>query len=332
MDTIRRNLYFSKMATSRSAGDDRMPAAGAGGIPAFFLYGEPLQPPDERLIHIETIAARSQLHDWNIRPHRHRDLHQVLFIRRGDVEVLIDEMTTRLRTTSVIVIPPGSVHSFVFQPGAAGLVISFAPRLLSDLLSGGKGLQELLERPKALALERASLRATDLPLLGQMLLREFARSAPGRHAALRGLLGALLANLMRLAGDCTEAASAARAPERELVARFRRLVEARYRTHAGINAYGEQLGVSEARLRRACLAVAAQSPIELVHLRLLIEAERLLRYTSMSIAQVAYHLGYEDPAYFSRFFTQRSGMSPREFKAQETSGISISRRRDTTAT
>jgi AraC family transcriptional activator of pobA len=317
MDAICRNLYFSSMAISRSRGDGPVPEAAGRGIPAFFLYGEPLQPPDERLIHIETIAARSELHDWNIRPHRHRDLHQVLFIRRGDVEARIDDLSTHLRAPGVIVVPPGPVHSFIFQPGTVGLVISFAPRLLSDLLSAGAGLLELLERPAALALERASLRATDLSALGEMLLREFTRSAPGRHAALRGLLGALLANLMRLARESGQAAAHLRAPEQELVARFRRLVEAQYRTHAGINAYADQLGVSESRLRRACLAMAGQAPVELVHLRLLVEAERLLRYTSMSIAQVAYHLGYDDPAYFSRFFRQRSRKSPREFRARE---------------
>lgn len=309
------NLYFSNMRVLRSRADAGVTAGDTGEIPAFFLYGEPLQPPDERLVHIETIAARSRLHDWNIRPHRHRDLHQVLLIRRGNVKVRIDGMNSRLQAPGVVVVPPGAVHSFAFQPGTVGLVISFAPRLLPDLLSAGTGLLELLERPLSQALERASLRATDLPALGDMLLREFARSAPGRHAALRGLLGALLANLMRLARDSGESTSDARAPARELIARFRRLVESLYRTHAGIRAYSDQLGVSEARLRRACLAVTGQSPVELVHLRMLIEAERLLRYTSMSIAQIAYHLGYEDPAYFTRFFTRRSRKPPREFRA-----------------
>jgi AraC family transcriptional activator of pobA len=34
----------------------------------------------------------------------------------------------------------------------------------------------------------------------------------------------------------------------------------------------------------------------------------------MSVTQVAYHLGFEDPAYFSRFFTCRMGISPRAFR------------------
>jgi AraC family transcriptional activator of pobA len=52
-----------------------------------------------------------------------------------------------------------------------------------------------------------------------------------------------------------------------------------------------------------------------VHLRLLVEAERQLRYTSLSIAQIGYHLGFHDPAYFSRFFTTRMRLSPREFRS-----------------
>jgi AraC family transcriptional activator of pobA len=47
---------------------------------------------------------------------------------------------------------------------------------------------------------------------------------------------------------------------------------------------------------------------------MLIEAERQLRYTGMSITQIAYYLGFEDPAYFSRFFTKGMGASPRSFR------------------
>ena len=57
--------------------------------------------------------------------------------------------------------------------------------------------------------------------------------------------------------------------------------------------------------------------MELVHQRLLIEAERQLRYTAMSIAKIAYYLGFEDPAYFTRFFSARVRVSPRTFRAAD---------------
>jgi AraC family transcriptional activator of pobA len=304
------------MPTPHSTGRTRTSRrAAAAPVPAFFLYGEPLQAPDERLVHVETIASRSRQHNWDIRPHRHRDLHQVLLTQRGQVEARVDEIAESLRAPAIVVTPPGVVHSFRFQPGTIGLVASFAPGLVPEIESGGSNIAHFLERPAVLALDRASVNATDLEVLGDMLLREFGRSAPGRQVALRGLVAAMLANVMRLTRLSETGGPNFAAPECELVARFRRLVERRYREHAGLAAYAAELGVSQARLRRACLGVAGQSPAELVHLRLLVEAERQLRYSSMSIAQIAYHLGFHDPAYFSRFFTTRMRLSPREFRS-----------------
>jgi hypothetical protein len=87
MDGSCKYLYFSVMFAATVKGNIRRNAAVAATIPAFFLYGEPMQTPDERLVHVETIAARSSINDWNIRPHRHRDLHQVLLTHRGRVQV-----------------------------------------------------------------------------------------------------------------------------------------------------------------------------------------------------------------------------------------------------
>ena len=46
------------------------------------------------------------------------------------------------------------------------------------------------------------------------------------------------------------------------------------------------------------------------------EAKRLLRYTSMGVSEIAYELGFDDPAYFTRFFSQRTSMAPRAFRAR----------------
>ena len=316
MDGASRNLYFSVMRSGLRPSRGEAASAPAS-VPAFHLYGESLQPPDERLIHVETIAARSRLHDWIIRPHRHRDLHQLLLIEHGRVEARLDTQTALVRAPAVILVPPGAVHSFRFQPETVGVVVTFASALADELRATSPSLSAHLERCLALMLNRAALRQTDLRGLVGMLLREFGRSAPGRRLALRGTLAALLANLQRLLPDISDAVGAVSSRDRELVARFRQQVEQRFRQHPALTEYAALLQTSESRLRRACLAVTGQSPVDLVHLRLLLEGERQLRYTSMSVTQIAYHLGFEDPAYFSRFFTRRMGISPRAFRRGE---------------
>jgi AraC family transcriptional activator of pobA len=44
------------------------------------------------------------------------------------------------------------------------------------------------------------------------------------------------------------------------------------------------------------------------------EAQRSLAYTRMSVAEVGYTLGFEDPAYFSRAFRRHYGQSPSEYR------------------
>ena len=283
-------------------------------VPAFFLYGEPLRAPDARTVHVETIAARSSLHDWKIRAHRHRDLHQVLIVWRGPFEAQLDGATRTLHGPAFVIVPPLTVHSFQFGRQTDGLVVTFAAGLAREIFRNTTCLWEILDRPAAAGFQRAQLAATDLPQLAKMLLRESSRAATGRDSALQGLLTTLLTNVVRISAGAAVAVPTAAIRERELVARFREAVEQRYRGHFGIGIYARDIGTSEAALRKACEKVAGQSPIQLIHARMLIEAERQLRYTGMSITQIANYLGFEDPAYFSRFFTKGMGASPRSFR------------------
>ena len=294
------------------------PVPSAAAIPAFFLYGEPLRAPDERTVHVETIAARSRLHDWKIRAHRHRDLQQVLILWRGTVDAQLDGAHTMLSGPALLVVPPGAVHSFKFARNTDGLVVTFAPDLAREVLRASGDLADSLDRPIAIHVTRQQLASTDARSLAATLLREFGRAALGRECSLRGLLGALLTQVARLTrgSDAPLPTPAHRA--RELIGRFRQLIEGRYREHLTIAAYASSLGCSEGVLRKACAAVLAQSPVEVVHARLVIEAERQLRYTGLSITQIAYFLGFEDPAYFSRFFTHRAGVAPRRFRSGAT--------------
>jgi AraC family transcriptional activator of pobA len=265
-------------------------------------------------VHVETIAARSSLYDWKIRAHRHRDLHQVLIVWRGPIEAQLDGAMQKLRGPAFVIVPPLTVHSFQFGRQTDGLVVTFAAGLAREMFRDSAGLWEILDRPAAAGFRRGQLAATDLVQLATMLLRESSRAATGRDSALHGLLTTLLTNLLRISEGTVLPAPSAANREREMVARFREVIERRYRGHLGVGAYAREIGTSEAALRKACVRVAGQSPTQLIHARMLIEAERQLRYTGMSITQIAYYLGFDDPAYFSRFFAKVMGASPRSFR------------------
>jgi AraC family transcriptional activator of pobA len=134
------------------------------------------------------------------------------------------------------------------------------------------------------------------------------------------LLGVLVIALRRLHRSAHHA-TLAPSRQAELVARFRALVEQGWSTHRPTTAYAERLGVTSWKLRAACLDVTGEGPLDLLQSRVVLEAKRLLIYSGLSVSQVAYAVGYDDPAYFSRVFARRTGCSPVRFRRDAGSGL-----------
>jgi AraC family transcriptional activator of pobA len=99
-----------------------------------------------------------------------------------------------------------------------------------------------------------------------------------------------------------------------LFTRFLMLVEAHFLEHWSLDQYASRLGLSTTRLNRLVRNQIDRSALELVHERLTREACRRLVYIAAPAASLAGELGFEDPAYFSRFFKRRMGMSPHRWR------------------
>lgn len=78
--------------------------------------------------------------------------------------------------------------------------------------------------------------------------------------------------------------------------------------------HARRLRVSLPALRLACRRIAGTSPKGLLVQTRVTRAKALLAHTDVLVAHVAREVGYDDPAYFSRVFTQHAGVSPAEFR------------------
>uniref|UniRef100_UPI0030EBC12E helix-turn-helix domain-containing protein n=1 Tax=Pelagibius sp. 7325 TaxID=3131994 RepID=UPI0030EBC12E len=133
--------------------------------------------------------------------------------------------------------------------------------------------------------------------------------------ALAGLLAAWFARALaaQAAGDTAPPRAGA-----ALLARFQVLVERDYRSPRALSDYAGTLGVTPTHLSRVARALTGSPASQLILERRLLEARRALAYTSMQVAEIAYMLGYSDPAYFARVFAQAAGESPSAFRARMT--------------
>jgi AraC family transcriptional activator of pobA len=263
---------------------------------------------------VETIADRSQLYDWKIRPHAHRDLHQILLILGGGGEMRMESESRPFRAPALLLVPAMVVHAFAFERDTTGYVITLAERSLRDLAKREPAFNHVFEAMGCVQVPQTN----ELEEALRGLQREVVWDAPARAIAAEARLVTVLVAVVRALAEQAVAQIPERGPRAALIARFRDEIEANFRLGWDVAHYAKLLRVSPARLRAACLDVTGKPPTHLIHDRLLLEAKRSLTYTNMTIAETAYDLGFTDPAYFSRFFSERVGESPAAFRRRTT--------------
>ncbi|MFS4471787.1 helix-turn-helix domain-containing protein [Chryseobacterium sp. T20] len=101
---------------------------------------------------------------------------------------------------------------------------------------------------------------------------------------------------------------------------FSRHLEIHFREKHNVAEYAELLHIAPKTLTHKFKNLNLDSPNQFIINRILLEAKRLLFYTDKPVKEIAYDLGYEDPAYFNRLFTNKTGSTPANFKKNYTTG------------
>ncbi|KPX32646.1 MULTISPECIES: helix-turn-helix domain-containing protein [Pseudomonas syringae group] len=281
-------------------------------IPVFKLYGETTAWPTPDLIHCESIPERSKMHEWEIKPHRHGDLVQLLYVQSGKAMLKVEDMVSEVQTPSLQVVPALSVHTFRFAEDIQGHILSLARPLVEQL--------ETALDITAMSTARCYSLGADshyVDTLFSAIAREYRQPGAGRDLMLHSLINVLVVWLSRRCS--AHAGEETHSPDRgrEHLQAFMHQLEASFREHWSIDQHAQAMGLSAAHLNALCRRLCNQSALQIISQRLLLEAKRNLIYTTMTINQVSDSLGFSEPAYFSRFFKRATGQSPREFRQQK---------------
>lgn len=297
-------------------------------VPTFVLYGETPTKVSKEYLHIETISNRSKPYDWHIGAHRHQGLFQLLFVFSGSVKVLLDCDTFEHPAPVAIVIPPGVVHGFTFTPETEGYVLTLDNEGLATMAEARADLPPLFAALHDDAMVLSLLpdsdhqegstaldRSARIRGLLEQISSEFQAPGMGSARLFVWLVHALLLLLVR-AQQLRHTGASGSGRHANLFRRFQQLVDAHYTEHWSVPRYAEELRLTENRLNRLCRKETGESAFGLIQARLLLEARRRLIFTAVPVSQLAYELGFSDPAYFTRFFKKTCGIAPAAFRTQ----------------
>ena len=245
-------------------------------------------------------------------PHRH-DYHELIWIREGRGRHLIDGEPLPVVDGTITVIGRGQVHQFQEAEDLHGAVVRFGDEVLFG--EGTPGWLVTARGGRSVTVPRSEHDRLDGLIAS--LRAETSRPPDGRSAELeRHLLTVLLLWTERWY-DATR--TERRDPDDadvQLHRRFATQLEQDYARHHDAAHYAEALRVPASALSKALGHTTGRATKELITDRVMLEAARLLRFTELTIGEIAYRVGFDDQLYFSRAFKRHHGEPPIAYRAR----------------
>lgn len=284
-----------------------MPHKKVQNIPVFEL-------PGNRQFSFFTINSRQKKHQYE--PHRH-NFYEVIFYRKVNGFQLIDFEEFEVRNDTWTFLSPGQVHQF-HTGEMEGVILTFSAHFLLRSPEDRSFIRNnlLFHHPEyhpSFTVNGAdgAVMQSILDLMEKEYHRE--NSSPD---ILHGYLRLLLENADR-AFRSSRMAVAVHTPRllnrtRQIIA----LVEKNYHRHHNVTFYAEAMRLTPKRANEISKEGTGRTIMSLVHRRITLEAKRMIGYSDKSIKEISFSLGFEDPAYFSRFFKKNTGESPEVFRSK----------------
>jgi AraC-like DNA-binding protein len=242
----------------------------------------------------------------------HRDDHYIFFVLiDGSATLMIDFQVLKFKEGTLYYILPGQVHHRITNEAAGGWFLAVDTGLLTmdqrNVLEKGLNLQQ----PIQLAGEEIAQYHSLLTLLLQKY--EEAKELPFSRPIMYSLLQAFTG---MVASSYCQATSTENKPSRkaQLIQEFRKELSSDYKTIKSPAVYAEKLNVSLSYLNESLKKVTGLPVSYWIIHEVMLEAKRLLYYSQLTVKEIAFEIGYEDHAYFSRLFRKTTGVTPLAFR------------------
>lgn len=243
-------------------------------------------------------------------PHRH-NYYEIIWVQEGSGTCLIDLERFEITPGHVYCVIPGQLHQFKTNDKLRGFVLSFMP----DFLLIPEGNVTLISRQKyarSRVINVSDTMKNEIEDLLNKMIREYDNFFLMRSEILRGLLKVFLIYLTR---EYEPSHEDLESPRRvELVNKFFSILEIKYMQHKMVAEYAGELSVSPNHLNEIVKKVSGFPASHHIRQRVLLEAKRLAAYSGASMKEIAYTLGFEDIAHFSKFFKNLSGLNFSSYK------------------
>ncbi len=248
--------------------------------------------------------------------HRH-DYYEIIWLRKGKGLHMIDGVDYPYSGSVLFLLSPGQMHQIRPQEKADGYVIKFLPSLFrhttdADIYLTGSNVFDNIQAQPVLKVT-SSLYAVLDDVFGK-LATEFNTDEQDKERIMLSYLQILITHIERLKRTSQHEINNPIGADFHLFQQYKSAVEKHYRQEHGVQQYADRLFTQTRTLNTISKKYAGKNAAAIIADRIVLEAQRDLYHNLKTIKEIGYDLGFDDPAYFTRFFKKQTGFSPLEYK------------------
>ena len=273
-------------------------------------------------IHYDALDNLAVFFGRDMPVHRHAQYFQIHYIESGHINFHIDDKLYQVQGPSLFLTPPAIPHSFQTIQNAGGHVLTVYQSIIWELMKRGLQMEPELNLDLGICLAELNIEKKQqkqwqlIQQLLQNIKEEWHSDSPAKSLVLESYVYLLIIQVARLSSRQAKS-SLVNNDDLRLFHRFSHAIEAHLHEHWKLSDYTRTIGVSESRLYQICKRISNSSPKKIIRERLLQEIKRMLTFSSHSSNEIAYQLGFNDPAYFSRFFKSQTGITPHSYRKKQ---------------
>lgn len=253
-------------------------------------------------------------HSSITKPHKHNFYLVVLFLKGNGIHE-VDFNSYPIKRGALFLLKPGQTHHWEFSEEAEGYIF-FHSKEFYNLLFPNQNIDDYpvfysSYNPPYIQLGKEMI--FEFEERFKVIYYEYQQKNLMKYRKLGLLVDMLYINVTRLykIGDHDKVGKVS-----SQVLLFRKLevlIEERFVIDKSPSNYAGALHVSTKHLNKIVFNTLKISTSDLIHQRVLLEAKRLLTHGELSIQEIAFQLGYNDPSYFTRLFRKKVGVTPSDF-------------------
>jgi len=255
--------------------------------------------------------------EHNLIPHLH-DFYSIFWIESGEAIHATEFVEYSLKADTILFVPPGLKHRMYIDKSVGGTYILFNEEFIQYNRTNHVPLKEyrLFNNSDFKSLITVTPEKHEkLNNITGLIFEELKDTDDYSQDIVLNLLHLFLLESRRIFDQQNQAPKeeSETTPDTTII-KFKQLIEENFAKEKNVSLYAEMLNMNPSCLNELTKRTTGITAGELIRNRVIDETKKLLYSSSMSGKEIAYELGFDDPAYFSRFFKKYTGTTLKEFR------------------